>query len=72
MRQHQPTSSAGKATGGACSRVTWSPAFTRSFMATPCPETWDMEHHPSYKDVWERVLPHTRDPYDIMQRHGDA
>jgi lactate racemase-like protein len=40
-------------------------------LATPCPETWDMEHHPSYKDVWERVLPHTRDPYEIMRRHTE-
>jgi hypothetical protein len=30
-----------------------------------------MDHHPSYKDVWDRVLPQTRDPYDIMKRHTD-
>ncbi len=40
-------------------------------LATPCPETWDMEHHPSYKDAWDRVLPLTRDPYEIMRRFGD-
>jgi hypothetical protein len=40
-------------------------------LASPCPETWDMEHHPSYKDVWDRVLPQTRDPYEIMARYGD-
>ncbi len=40
-------------------------------LATPCPETWDMEHHPSYKDVWDRVLPATRDPYEIMKRYTD-
>jgi hypothetical protein len=27
-----------------------------------------MEHHPSYKDAWDRVLPQTRDPYEIMRR----
>ncbi len=37
-------------------------------MATPCPEEWDMDHHPAYKEVWERVLPQTRDPYEINQR----
>jgi hypothetical protein len=37
-------------------------------MATPCPEEWDMEHHPAYKEVWERVLPQTRDPYEINDR----
>jgi hypothetical protein len=37
-------------------------------LATPCPETWDMEHHPSYRDAWDRVLPQTLDPYEIMRR----
>jgi hypothetical protein len=40
-------------------------------LATPCPEQWDMEHHPSYKEVWERVLPATRDPYAISERFGE-
>jgi hypothetical protein len=40
-------------------------------LATPCPEQWDMEHHPSYKECWDRVLPQTRDPYEIMARFGD-
>jgi nickel-dependent lactate racemase len=32
-------------------------------LATPCPDRWDDVHHPSYREVWERVLPETRDPY---------
>ncbi|MDO8614974.1 MAG: lactate racemase domain-containing protein [Dehalococcoidia bacterium] len=40
-------------------------------IATPCPEQWDMEHHPSYKEVWERVLPATKDPYEITERFGE-
>ncbi len=40
-------------------------------IATPCPEQWDMEHHPSYKEVWERVLPVSRDPYEISERFGE-
>jgi len=40
-------------------------------IATPCPEQWDMEHHPSYKEVWDRVLPETRDPYEITERFGE-
>jgi hypothetical protein len=40
-------------------------------IATPCPEQWDMEHHPSYKEVWERVLPESKDPYEISERFGD-
>lgn len=40
-------------------------------IATPCPEQWDMEHHPAYKEVWERVLPQSRDPYEISERFTD-
>jgi hypothetical protein len=40
-------------------------------LASPCPDSWDMEHHPSYRDVWDRVLPATRDPYEIMARFSD-
>lgn len=41
-------------------------------MATPVPERWDRVAHPSYPEVWERVLPVTRDPYQIMHRFADA
>ena len=34
-------------------------------LATPCPDGWDMQHHPSYREVWQRVLSTTRDPYEI-------
>jgi hypothetical protein len=37
-------------------------------LATPCPERWDDVHHPSYREVWERVLPETRDPYQARER----
>ncbi|MEX2238264.1 MAG: lactate racemase domain-containing protein [Dehalococcoidia bacterium] len=40
-------------------------------LASPCPERWDMEHHPSYKEVWDRVLPETKDPYEITERFGE-
>ncbi len=40
-------------------------------LATPCPEQWDMEHHPAYKEVWQRVLPKTKDPYEITERFGE-
>lgn len=39
-------------------------------IATPCPDRWDMEHHPSYKEVWDRVLPAEKDPYRITERFG--
>ncbi len=37
-------------------------------MAAAVREAWDRVHHPSYPEVWERVLPHTRDPYEITAR----
>lgn len=40
-------------------------------MATPVPERWDRVAHPSYPEVWERVLALTRDPYEIMNRFAD-
>jgi nickel-dependent lactate racemase len=40
-------------------------------VTTPCPEEWDSEHHPAYREVWERVLPETHDPYEISARFGE-
>ena len=40
-------------------------------LATPCPEQWDMEHHPAYRECWDRVLPETWDAYEIQTRFTD-
>jgi hypothetical protein len=40
-------------------------------MAAAVRDAWDRVHHPSYLDVWERVLPQTRDPYEITARFED-
>jgi hypothetical protein len=40
-------------------------------MAAAAREVWDAVHHPSYREVWERVLPQTRDPYEITRRFED-
>jgi hypothetical protein len=37
-------------------------------LATPCPNRWDHGHHPSYREVWDRALPETRDPYELRER----
>jgi hypothetical protein len=37
-------------------------------MAAAVRDAWDRVHHPSYLDVWERVLTETRDPYEISAR----
>lgn len=39
-----------------------------AILATPCPNRWDTEHHASYPEVWERVLPETNDPYEARER----
>jgi hypothetical protein len=41
-------------------------------MAAAVRDAWDRVHHPSYPDVWERVLPVTRDPYEISARFEEA
>ena len=38
-------------------------------LATPCPDQWNEVHHPSYREVWQRVLAESRDPYEIMERY---
>ncbi|MCA1727112.1 MAG: lactate racemase domain-containing protein [Actinobacteria bacterium] len=40
-------------------------------LATPAKDRWDQVHHPSYKEVWDRVLPETRDPYEAMHRYSE-
>jgi hypothetical protein len=37
-------------------------------MAAAVRDAWDRVHHPSYPDVWERVLTETRDAYEITAR----
>jgi lactate racemase len=31
-------------------------------LATPCKNRWDEQHHASYPEVWETVIPKTKDP----------
>ncbi len=40
-------------------------------LATPCPNEWNDVHHPSYREVWERWLSQTNDPYLIRDRAED-
>jgi nickel-dependent lactate racemase len=40
-------------------------------LATPCPDRWDEARHPSYREVWERVLPAIGgDPDEALRRFG--
>jgi len=40
-------------------------------MAAPARDTWDRVAHASYLEVWERILPETRDPYEITERFAE-
>jgi hypothetical protein len=37
-------------------------------LATPCRNEWQRRHHASYPEVWDRILPETKDPYEIRKR----
>ena len=41
-------------------------------MAAPARDQWDHVAHASYREVWERILPETRDPYEITERFAEA
>jgi hypothetical protein len=41
-------------------------------MAAAARDAWDRVHHPSYPDVWERVLSQTLDAYEITARFEAA
>jgi hypothetical protein len=40
-------------------------------LASPLPDVWHHDHHPSHKEIWEKILPHYKDPYDIIDRFED-
>ncbi|MGH7856100.1 MAG: lactate racemase domain-containing protein, partial [Candidatus Binatia bacterium] len=40
-------------------------------LVTPCKNQWNRQHHASYPEVWERVLPTTLDPYEARERFED-
>lgn len=40
-------------------------------LASPLPDVWNHEHHPSHREIWDRILPHYRDPYRIVDRFED-
>ncbi len=40
-------------------------------LATPLSDEWDTVHHASYREVWDRVLPATKDPYEARRMFED-
>ena len=35
-------------------------------LASPCPDQWNHTHHPTHQEIWDRILPTYRDPYEIV------
>jgi hypothetical protein len=40
-------------------------------LASPLPDVWHDDHHPSHREIWERILSRYRDPYEIIDRFED-
>jgi len=40
-------------------------------MATPCRNEWDDVHHPTHREIWERVLTRSLDPSEIMREYAE-
>ncbi|MFA5890296.1 MAG: lactate racemase domain-containing protein [Actinomycetota bacterium] len=40
-----------------------------TILATPCPDRWDDRAHGPHHEVWDRVLPQTRDPYAAREAY---
>ena len=40
-------------------------------LASPLTDVWHHDHHPSHKEIWEKILPHYQDPYEIIDRFED-
>ncbi len=38
-------------------------------LAYPVEDRWDDFHFPNYREVWEKILPETKDPYYILEHY---
>ena len=34
-------------------------------LVSPCPDQWNHDHHPTHREIWQKILPQYRDPYKI-------
>ena len=37
-----------------------------AILVSPCPDRWNHSHHPSHREIWQKILPHHKDPYKIV------
>ena len=36
-----------------------------AILVSPCQNKWNHTHHPTHSELWEKILPNHRDPYEI-------
>jgi len=34
-------------------------------LVSPCPDQWNHDHHPTHREIWDKILPNYKDPYVI-------
>lgn len=34
-------------------------------LVSPCPDQWNHDHHPTHREIWDKILPNYKDPYEI-------
>lgn len=40
-------------------------------LASPVHDVWHHEHHPTHREIWKKILPYYRDPYEIVDLFED-
>lgn len=40
-------------------------------LASPVPNIWQHDHHPTHQEIWDRILPYYKDPYEIVDHFED-
>ena len=42
-----------------------------AILVSPCKNKWNHIHHPTHREIWEKILPTHRDPYEIVDLFED-
>ncbi len=40
-------------------------------LVNPCPDSWNHDHHPTHREIWQGILPNYKDPYEIADIFED-
>jgi hypothetical protein len=42
-----------------------------TILASPCPDRWNHDHHPTHQEIWNDILPRSKDPYEIADLYEE-